>query len=155
MRNLNRKIEDWLSAISFAEAGEFETAKEILNENRRILLALKGEQIDQKTLKYTVNTCKRIGANLDILYFSSETDDLILEQFLKELENEGIQHKLVKNKSGFLKQGIIDYANERKEIVFVVIESSDSLDDCKGKHKGFSGLWQNLQCPLVIVMESC
>jgi len=155
MRNLNRKIEDWLSAISFAEAGEFETAKEILNENRRILLALKGGQIDQKTLKYTVNTCKRIGANLDILYFSSETDDLILEQFLKELENEGIQHKLVKNKSGFLKQGIIDYANERKEIVFVVIESSDSLDDCKVKHKGLSDSWQNLQCPLVVVMESC
>jgi hypothetical protein len=155
MRNLNRKIEDWLSAISFAEAGEFETAKEILNENRRVLLALKGGQIDQKTLKYTVNTCKRIGANLDILYFSSETDDLILEQFLKELGNEGIQCKLVEKKGGYFKQEIIDYANERKEIVFVVIESSDSLDDCKVKHKGLSDSWQNLQCPLVVVMESC
>jgi len=155
MCNLNKKIEDLLSAISFAEAGEFETAKEILRENRRVLLALRGGQIDQKTLKYTLNTCKRIGANLDILYFSSETDDLILEQFLKELENEGIQYMLVKKKGGYFKQEIIDYANGRKEIVFVAIESPDSLDDCKGKHKGLSDLWQNLQCPLVVVMESC
>lgn len=154
--NLNKKIEDLLSAISFAEAGEFETAREILKENRRVLLALRSRHIDQKTLKYTINTCKRIGANLDILYVSlPAADDSILKQFLKELEGEGIQYVLVKKESSCLRQEIIDYTNERKEIVFVVIESSDSLDDDhKIKGKGLSELWRNLNCPLVVVMEN-
>ena len=50
MNRLNKKIEDLMSAISFAEAGEFETAREMLKEERRILFAVKNGQIDKKTL---------------------------------------------------------------------------------------------------------
>jgi hypothetical protein len=153
MRKLNKKIEDWLSAVSFAEAGEFETAREILKENKRVLLALRSGQISSKTLKYAVNTCKRVGADLDIL-FISQTDyiDPVLKRFLEELQRNGINHCLMQKK-GNMKQEILDYTDSHKEILFVVIESSDSLDaDSRGKDKRLFEAWQNLKCPLVVVM---
>lgn len=154
MRNLNKKIEDWLSAISFAEAGEFETAKEIMKGNRRVLLALRSGQIDQKTLKYAINTCKRVGADLDILFVSpTGYVDPGLKQFTEELQRNRISHCLMQ-KNGDMKQEIIDYTDSHKEILFVVIESSDSLDvDCKGRDKRLSEVWQDLKCPLVVVMD--
>jgi hypothetical protein len=155
MNSLKKKIEDLMSAVSFAEEGEFETARELLKEERRILLAVRTGQVDSKTFRYALNTCKRIGASLDVLYISpSEAEDPLLDQCLSDLKQEGIDYRLIR-KSGCLKQEIIDYTTAKKEIVFAVTESSDNLDvDCKGKGKGLSEAWQNLKCPLVVVADS-
>lgn len=149
-----RKIEKTMSAISFAEEGEFETARELIKEDRQVLLGIRHGEIEDRTLKYALNTCKRIGAGLDILFVSSPgATDPALERFISELQKESIKYRLVR-KSGCLKQEIIEHTNARKEILFVVIESSDNLDtDCKGSHKRLSESWQNLKCPLVVVME--
>lgn len=88
MGSIKRKIEDLMSAVSFAEEGEFETARELMKEDRRVLLAVRKGQIDRKTFRYAVNTCKRIGASLDVLYVSpSEGEDPALSQCISELEN--------------------------------------------------------------------
>jgi hypothetical protein len=149
------KIEDALAAVSFAEEAEFETAREMLKEERRVLLALRDDRIDEKTLKYALNTCLRVKADLDILYISAKKEvTALLTHFLPLLEKEGIVYRLVQ-KSGCLKQAIIDYTASQKEILFVVIESSDSLDvDCTGKGRRLSESWKNLQCPLVVVSEA-
>ncbi|MEW6163139.1 MAG: hypothetical protein AB1606_07500 [Nitrospirota bacterium] len=154
LKKFIKKFEDIMTASTFAEAGEFEIAKEILKENRGVLLAIRDGQIDRKTLKYAVNTCKRIGAHLDILYVSSaEAKDTMFERFLQELQNEDIHFTLIKKK-GCLKKAIIDYTDERKEIAFVVVELSESLDiDCKDENERFSSLWQKLKCPLVVVTK--
>lgn len=176
LKRIMDKIERTMAAVSFAEEGEYNTAKEILREGKRVLLAVRGGDIDRKTLKYALNTCKRIGADMDILYISSKNtvdkkgerekvaDDLgqesinsavdaTIQNFYIELEKEGIRYQLIQ-KTGCLKQEIIDYTNSRKDILFVVIESSDVLDiDCTGKNKRLSESWQNLKCPLVVVMD--
>jgi hypothetical protein len=66
MSDLRKKIEDMLSAITFAEAGEFETAREFMAVKKKVLLAIRLGLAGSKTLKYAVNTCKRINADLDI-----------------------------------------------------------------------------------------
>ena len=158
MKKLNKvmkKIEDAMSAVSFAEEGEFTTAREMMKEERRVLLAVRERQIDVKTLKYAVNTCKRVKAALDILYISSSGKmDPMLEQFLSELKDNGVLYRLVA-RSGCLKQAIIDYTNSKTEILFAVIQSSDNLDvDCAGKDRRLSESWKNLKCPLVVVSEA-
>jgi hypothetical protein len=155
MGRLQKKIEDLMSAVSFAEEGEFETARELIKEKRRILLAVRMGQVDRKTFRYAINTCKRIGADLDVLYISpSDAQDPLLDQCLADMKGENIDYRLIR-KSGCLKQEIIDYTSAKKEIVFAVTESSDNLDvDCKGKGKGLSEAWQNLKCPLVVVADS-
>ena len=158
MSEFRKKIDDLLSAVTFAEAGEFEAARTIMSEGRKVLLALKEGQIDAKTLKYALNTAKRIGAHLDILYVtaagrSAVNVDSLLRHFESELMTEGIRYRMVQ-KTGCLKQQIIDYTNNEQEILFVVIESPNSLDlDCNKKDKTLSELWQKLKCPLVVVMD--
>lgn len=154
MSRFSKKIEELMSAISFAEEGEFEKAREILREDRRVLLALNERAIDSSTLKYATNTCKRVGANLDILMVSQSAQmDSTFEQFLFELTKEGIQYRLIQ-RSGCLKEEIINYTNGNKGVLFVVIESSDNLNiDRSGKNKKLSDAWQNLNRPLVVVMD--
>lgn len=152
MSSLKKKIEDMMAAISFAEEGEFDTARDLMKEERRVLLALRRGQVDGKTFRYALNTCKRIGASLDILYVSSpETSDPALHQCLSELKEEGIDYKLIL-KSGCLKQEILEHTKSRKGILFVIIESSESMDkDCNDRD--FRESWQKLRCPLVVVSE--
>lgn len=155
MTRLKKKIEDLMAAVSFAEEGEFETARELLKEERRVLLAVKRGSMDRKTFRYAINTCKRLNASLDVLYVSpSEGEDPALTQYISELRDAGIDYRLVW-KSGCLKQAIIDYTTSRKEILFAVTESTENLEaDCKGNGRGLSEAWRNLKCPLVVVAEN-
>jgi hypothetical protein len=156
MKRFTKKFEDIMTASAFAEAGEFETAQEILKEGRKILLAIKEGHLDQKILRYVLNTCERVVANLDILYVSSTDEtDPILKQFLTEFEKEGIDYTLIR-KEGCLEKEIKEYTDSHDEIVFVIIESPDSLLDVdnKVKNKGLSESLWNLKCPLVMVTEN-
>jgi hypothetical protein len=158
LKKMMKNVEGTLTAATFAEAGEAATAISIVNEGRRVLLALKEGRTDAKTLKYALNAAKRIDAHLDILYVtapggSAHTFDRLLAHFESELKAQGILYRLVP-RTGCLKQQIIDYTNSEKDILFAVIESPRSLDaDCNKKDKTLSELWQKLQCPLVVVMD--
>jgi len=153
-----KRVEDALAAATFAEAGQEGFARSILNENRRILLALKQGRIDARTLKYALSASKRIGAQIDILFVSApgsavQTDDPVLAQFESELKTSGIPYRLV-IRTGCLKQQILDYTSSEKEILFAVIESPNSLDaGCNKQDKTLAELWQKLKCPLVVVMD--
>lgn len=150
MKKLNRRFEEIMAASAFAEAGEFETARQILRENRRILLALRKEGISKKTLLYAINACKRIGTGLDILFTSNDDEETEeLREFMETLEAEGIAFNLIKRK-GCLKKEIIDYVREKKNIDFVVIESTENLErECR--EGMLSDAWSALRCPLVVV----
>lgn len=159
LKKMIKMVEHALTAASFAEEGELETANALMRESRRVLLALKAGQIDPKTLKYAVNTAKRVNANLDILYVTSSrtgrqrTKDPLVDSLMSELTEAGIPYRIIP-RSGCLKQQIIDYTNSEKEILFAVIESPASLDnDCAKRDKELSELWRQLKCPLVVVMD--
>ncbi len=159
LKKMIKMVEHALTAASFAEEGELETANALMRESRRVLLALKAGQIDPKTLKYAVNTAKRVNANLDILYVTSSrvgrqrSRDPLVDSLMSELSEAGIPYRIIP-RSGCLKQQIIDYTNGEKEILFAVIESPASLDDdCTKRDKQLSELWRQLKCPLVVVMD--
>ena len=152
MKNWLEKIEDEMSAIAFAEAGEFETAREILKEQRRILLALTGEKSDSNAFRYALNMCKRIGADLEIIC-SRQHEKGSLDQFKGKLKKDGIQYKLIKVDS-CVKEEILKYTSKATDILFVVVESSDGLNlNCKKSKKIISESWTNLKCPLVLVSD--
>lgn len=159
LKKLMKQIEDAMTAASFAEEGEFETAQSLAQGERRVLLALREGQVDHKTLTYALNTCQRIGARLDLLFVSSgkahdPLSNPVLSQFESELEAAGIPYRLVRT-SGCLKQEIIDYTNKEHGVLFVIVESPESLDaECRKKDPLLSELWQKLRCPLVVVSEA-
>jgi len=156
MSNLRKKIENMLSAITFAEGGEFETAREFMaGENKRVLLAIRLGLAGVKTLKYAVNTCKRIDADLDILVVTTQGNrDEDLSSFVQEARRERVRCRVIK-KNGCLKQRIIDYINSKSNILFVVVESSESLErECDMHDRRLSSAWDSLGCPLVVVSDA-
>jgi len=157
LKKMMKQIEDVMAAATFAEEGVPEAARSLLSEGRRVLLGLKEGRIDAKTLKYALNTSKRINAQLDILFVSSGTgpavSDAELVRFQETLKAEEVPYRLIL-RTGCLKQQIIEHTGKDKEIAFAIIESPNSLDmDCNKKDKTLSELWQKLKCPLVVVME--
>jgi len=161
LKKMVKQIEDVMAAATFAEEGVPEAARSLLSEGRRVLLGLKQGQIDAKTLKYALNTSKRINAQLDILFVASASGapvgevvpDKELIRFQETLRSEGVPYRLLV-RTGCLKQQIIDHTGKDREIAFAIIESPSSLDrDCNKRDKTLSELWQKLKCPLVVVME--
>jgi hypothetical protein len=95
-----KNVEDALAAATFAEEGQAATARSIMKEGRRVLLALKEGRIDARTLKYALNTSKRIGADLDILHVAATGNasiaiDPLLANFQSELKAEGIVYRMI------------------------------------------------------------
>lgn len=152
MKKWLKKLEDAMAAAAFAEVGEFETAKETLREQRKILFALTGEKSDINAFRYALNMCKRIDAELEIMYISEHANAL-LKQFQSELKKEKIEHYLIQ-RDGCLKEEILNYTSRKREILFVVVEASEGLDiNCKKADKILSESWENLKCPLVVVSD--
>ncbi len=155
IKKIMKIVENAWTAASLAEGGETAAAQSLMRESRRVLLALKAGQIDSKTLKYALNTARRIKASLDILLVGTPDVDTnhVIEPFLAELRVAGISYQLV-HRSGCLKQQIIEYTNREKEVLFAVIESPASLDaECISEDQELSELWRSLSCPLVVVMD--
>jgi len=158
IKRMMKQVEDAMAAVTFAEEGQAETAAALFKRERRVLLALKEGHTDTKTLRYALNASLRINAGLDILYVAApgtrSTAGPLLEQFSAELDEVGIPYQVI-NRSGCMKQEIIDHTNNRHDVLFVVVESPRSLDEDCGKKDGvLTGLWKNLRCPLVVVSDA-
>ncbi|MEW5768305.1 MAG: hypothetical protein AB1797_11925 [bacterium] len=78
----------------------------------------------------------------------------MLNQFQTELKKEGIGCRLIQG-SGCIKEEILNHTNRERDILFVVVESSDGLNiNCKEADKIIAESWKDLKCPLVVVSDS-
>lgn len=156
MAELGKKFDALMSAISFAEAGEFDEAKTLLKPNRRVLLALQNGRFDRKACTYALNTCKRLDSSLEILVVGDDENEGIspqLQPFLEQLRQESITSELARG-TGCIKQAILRHTERENDILFVVIESEDALDrNCGMKDRKLSEAWKKLRCPLVVVAD--
>lgn len=157
LKKMMKQIEDAMAAVSFAEEGQGEAAETLFKRERRVLLALKEGHVDPKTLRYALNASLRIGAHLDVLFVASPDRepqiDASVAAFLSELRTSSVPYRMIE-RSGCMKQEIIDYTRKEREVLFVVVESPGSLDaDCARKDGLLTELWKNLSCPLVVVTD--
>lgn len=151
MKKWLKKFEDIMAASAYAEAGEFETAKETLKGQHKILLALSGSSSDTNAFRYAANACKRVGAGLEIIYGAEAKDSL--KGFQSELQKEGIEFISIK-KPGRLEEEIQNYTEKRSDILFVVIEAPSEFNVRNKKaSRKFEQSWEKLKCPLVTVSK--
>jgi hypothetical protein len=153
IKKLLKGLEDSMSAVAFAEAGEFETARSILKERRKVLLALTGKNSDANAFRHAINICNRIKAELEILYIEGYEESR-LDYYNGQLKKEGIEYNLIRAK-GCIKEEILSYTNNNREILFVVVESPDGLIiNCNEEEHIIAKSYRKLKCPLVVVSET-
>lgn len=153
------RLQRSLEAAAFAEEGDHSGARSLLREHRRVLLALRGLEGDDRTMSYAQNTCQRIGAGLDVLCVADRAlgDEELhraLAPFLASLAEVGIPCRPTST-AGCIKEQIIRYTREHPEVSFVVVESAGVLDRGCGTddQRKLSRLWKRMTCPLVVVSD--
>jgi hypothetical protein len=154
-KRIGKKFEDIMSAASFAEAGEFETAREMLAGKKKVLLVLSGTEADLKSLKYAINTAQRTDAALEILVTSdSDATHRLLDECAQQAREASVA-ATVDKRIGCMKEAIVNHTKTRRDILCVVVESSSALNrDCVQESRKLDKVWKNLGCPLVLVSET-
>lgn len=152
MKKLFKTFENAMAAAAFAEAGESDTAREMLKNNGRILLALSGEKFDINAFRHALNLCKRINATLEILHVS-DAKPALLNTFESELLKNGIEYQFIQE-DGCIKEQILNHTNKNSGPLLIVVESSEKLDiNCGKAKRDLNEFWKNLKCPLVVVSD--
>ncbi len=153
IKELVKQFEGIMSAAAYAEAEEFDATKKIINERRKVLLVLTGEETDMKAARYALYICKRIRVGIEILYITKNKDDItFLEEELKELQTKGIEYQVIRCKET-MKEEIIRFIEKEKGIQFVVIDSQDLVNDSVSDEPETLKKWDRLNCPLVLVSK--
>ena len=141
-------------AASFAEAGDFDAAGEMLAGDRKVLLVLTGREADAKSLKYALSIAGRTRAGLEVL---AAGDSPLIRDVMGLCEREAGKRSIslkASRASGCIRESLIGYTRNRRDLVCVVIESTDVLDlECSGEQKQLEGIWRRLGCPLALVTE--
>jgi len=149
------KVEDYMSAAAFAEAGEAETARSFIWPKRTVLLALTPRGADVRSAKYARSVCKRIDAGLEILVWpGKESQHHFLRELKRQLNEDHIPWR-IESTTGCIKKKILERTDRRSDIHFAVIESSDELDiECEEEDGAVKRFFARLRCPLVVVSEA-
>ncbi|NJD55679.1 MAG: hypothetical protein FIA94_04645 [Nitrospirae bacterium] len=148
----NDQFDELMSAATFAQSGEHETARSILKGKDRVLAAVSDMAFDSSVFSYALNICMRTQCELDILYLTrTEPHMEEIHAFMSRAAREGIT-SIITKKDGCMKQAILDYTSKKRSVLFVVVGTTPELDiECKAGEKSLSEAWKRLKCPLVVV----
>ena len=159
-KNGKEKFQQAMSAAAFAEAGEFETARQIAGKNKnshkKVLVVLEGDDLNKRILNYALDLCKRLGGQLEILHKQGPRRvDVTKTESWQEFTKKGGQVVCTSlEPSESLDYKLTEYGETRRDILCVVlrIHLMDKKPDKKKEEKAWSPDWimEKLNCPVMV-----
>ena len=173
---LQSKFESSMTSASFAEAGEFDIAKDTMAPKRAVVLAANEKSLSAKVFSYADNVSRRTDAKLRLLFISNgkepwdALEDCLIRLnslfkirrtiILKEspltakVLSESYKEVSLEVRKGCIRNQIIDYIEEHTGVLFVVLESKEGIEaNCSRQGESIESSWESLGCPLVYVSE--
>jgi len=159
-KNGKEKFQQAMSAAAFAEAGEFETARQIAGKNKnahkKVLVVLEDEDLNLRLFNYAHDLCKRLGGQLEILHKQGHgREDIsrsVIWQAITKSGHDVACTSLGPNES--LDDKLIEYGRKRRDILCVVlrIDLMEKKPVKKMKENASSPDWimQKLNCPVMV-----
>lgn len=113
---------------------------------RRVLLAVKGEHLEQRLFASASNLAKRMSAGLEIL-MQADKEDLPepLPELLRQVEAEAVPYR-IGYQATLSAREVVRYANTHECVACVVIDAPENWG-------GQAGVWEKLACPLVVAAQ--
>lgn len=159
-KNVKEKFQNAMSAAAFAEAGEFDTARQIAskrkNAHKKVLVVLEGDYLSIKILSYASDLCKRLGGQLEILHKQGPKQmDITQSEVWREFTKmEGHVACTSLNPSESLDDILMEYGKKRRDILCVVlrIELIEKKPGKSREEKVWSPDWimEKLNCPVMV-----
>lgn len=163
-----KKLEEAMTAATFAEAGEFETARQFLKTNKnarkRVLLGTDKPEIATRTISYALHLCQRLGGGLEIFHMLHMLENETVSGLSQEKEpldalNSSLQEKGVIyqpfNGCGCLADEVLKHAGTRRDILCVVFDVLEpDGTNCRKAKENMIAKFQALHCPVVMYAGS-
>jgi hypothetical protein len=167
LEKMIKNFEDSMAAVSFAEVGEFEMARQFFkpqkNAHKRVLLGTDRMEVNPKTLHYAMRLCKHIGGTLEIFHLlrlSEEGREVEHDQEGKVVEiaqdsfgGNSIVYQLVTGEE-CLATEVLKYTNNRRDLLCVVFDAMETGNvRCRTAWETMLAKFQALHCPVVVYAE--
>lgn len=157
---VKKRIEEAMTAVTFAEQGEFESARQMLKNrktaNKRVLLGTDAEDIDRQFIQYALQLCKRLGGGLEIVHLVHQDSEVVgksneLRKLKESLEKKNIIYQAIPGGTS-LEEAVEEYSRGRRDILCVVLESFKIVEKEKtgSAAKRENRFLKNLSCPVVL-----
>jgi len=168
LTNLFKKLEESMTAATFAEAGEFEMASQFLKSNKnahkRVLLGTDKPEIATRTISYALHLCQRLGGGLEIFHMlhlsENETGSSLSQEkeplaaLNSALRQKGVIYQPVSG-PGCLADEVLRHAGPRRDILCVVFDALEpDAASCRKAKENMIAKFQALHCPVVMYAGS-
>lgn len=168
LTTLFRKLEETMTAATFAEAGEFDMARQVLKANKnarkRVLLGTDKPEIETRTINYAMHLCQRLGGGLEIFHmlrlpenesgFGLNQEQEPLAALNTALQEKGVIYQPVSG-LGCLADEVLRHAAPRRDILCVVFDALEpDSATCRKAKENMIAKFQALHCPVVMYAGS-
>ncbi|MBU0729679.1 MAG: hypothetical protein KKE17_14090 [Proteobacteria bacterium] len=165
MKNFLGQFQKAMSAAAFAEAGEFDTARQFMrsgkNSNKKVLLVNNQDMVNRKAFRQALNLCQRLEAQMEVIHIRKpdETGHPDPKTAFNNMNLENIEvsyTSIVNNKN--LKESLTEFTRERRDILCVVLvpEENESGKFHETKEKianSLTNLLKHFDCPVLLYSE--
>jgi len=123
-QTFKQTFQDTMCAAAFAEAGEYETARQLVRGGhaKKVLLGTGATSLPLEIFRHAVNLCRRAGATLEILHAGPAPLAIGPDCDSGMLEEMGIDCRSIEA-SGDLEKELLDSTSQRNDIIFVLLHA--------------------------------
>ncbi len=167
-----QRLRNHMAAVAYAEAGEYQSAKELLEpvpRSKAVLLVIEGEAPDAASSSHALSLCARTGGDLDVLQVipligGESHDERLRDEMthafgpLASLVRQAHEARVpikITVRQGEVSEKLFDYAKRHKEVAMVILDSPRvraGLSKDKVWARFVESISQQLSLPLVTVM---
>ena len=154
------QFEKTINVAASVEAGKSETARQMGGKNKyahkKVLVVLGGDELGRQILHYSLDLCKRLEGQLEILHKQGPKKvDITNTAAWKEFTKNGEQIVCTTlGSSESLEEKLTEYGETRRDILCVVLQLHlmDNKPVGKKDEKAWSPDWimQKLNCPVMV-----
>jgi len=161
-----------MTSAAFAEEGEFDMARQILQHGeksrKRVLLGIDEQEIDLKIIGYAIKLCQRVEAGLEIFHLvkKNEEDSSVSAEAARATSRSAGNQQIALQRMGVVYNPIMSNDTLEKELVAHVAKRRDILLvvlGTRGKSKVGRqikdsrvtiDIFKRLHCPIVVYEDA-